>query len=168
MLMIWPTCYLPRRLFCSMSSYQIQAMRGWDEELLLLIRLTTTQGCLLPALSHKYSQCSSLYWVKIWQISSLLQRVGAVLYLGPGREVDLDTLMISRLAQSFRGMWTPGYLVKIFTVYYILDSDSVCRCLNCYSFVGIKIQSGLMTEASSLYCAIALKKVRPSAGHMSG
>ena len=132
-LMIWPTFYLPPSLFCSVSSYQIQAMRGWDEELRLLIRLTTTQGCLLPALSHKYSHSIG---TKSDRLSSLLQEVGTDLYLGPGREVDFDMLMISRLAQSFRGMWTPGNLVKIFSVLCIWNSVSVCCCLFCCGIIG--------------------------------
>ena len=53
-----------------------------------------------------------------------------MLDLGPGQEVDLDldTLMISRLAQSFRGMWTPGNLVKIFTVFSIWNLN-LLHCL---------------------------------------
>ena len=124
------------RSVCSMSSYQIQAMRGWDEELLLRIRLTTTQGCLLPALSHKFSHVRAPHSIgtKSDRFSSLLPKElgnsfgSCMLDLGPGQEVDLDMLMISRLAQSFRGMWTPGNLVKI-----ILNSDSVCCCLSCCS-----------------------------------
>ena len=136
-LMIWPTCYL------SPKSVLLHAkLPDSGDERMRLGAAITDSSHNNPGVfaSGPLPQIQSVLLTPLGQnlnrFSSLLQEVGTDLYLGPGREVDLDTLMISRLAQSFRGMWTPGNLVKIFSVLCIWNSVSVCCCLFCCGIIG--------------------------------